>query len=146
MITNKSKKIIFFRNFIPTHAFLKFEWENDELVLYMFSYDRLQELFDQNRIRIRHQQFDDYLVITASTDELQKFIRKYADDEKAFETTRRELKEETGLSASKWENIMRIHTSNSATDEEGFVFLARQLTQGETEFEDTEDLKIWKSI
>jgi hypothetical protein len=74
-----------FRNFIPTHAFLKFEWENDELVLYMFSYDRLQELFDQNRIRIRHQQFDDYLVITASTDELQKFILKYADDEKAFE-------------------------------------------------------------
>ena len=74
-----------FRNFIPTHAFLKFEWENDKLVLYMFSYDRLQELFEQNRIRIRHQQFDDYIVITASTDELQKFIRKYADDEKAFE-------------------------------------------------------------
>ncbi len=74
-----------FRNFIPTHSFLKFEWENDELVLYMFSYDRLQELFEQNRIRIRHQQFDDYIVITASTDELQKFIRKYADDEKAFE-------------------------------------------------------------
>jgi hypothetical protein len=73
------------RNFIPTHAFLKFEWENDELVLYMFSYDRLQELFEQNRIRIRHQQFEDYIVITASTDELQKFIRKYADDEKAFE-------------------------------------------------------------
>ena len=73
------------RNFIPTHAFLKFEWENAELVLYMFSYDRLQELFEQNRIRIRHQQFDDYIVITASTDDLQKFIRKYADDEKAFE-------------------------------------------------------------
>lgn len=80
------------RNFIPTHAFLKFEWENEELVLYMFSYDRLQELFEQNRIRIRHQQFDDYIVITASTDELQKFIRKYADDEKAFEDPEKYVK------------------------------------------------------
>jgi hypothetical protein len=80
------------RNFIPTHAFLKFEWENDALVLYMFSYDRLQELFEQNRIRIRHQQFDDYIVITASTDELQKFIRKYADDEKAFEDPEKYVK------------------------------------------------------
>ena len=81
-----------FRNFIPTHSFLKFELENGELVLYMFSYDRLKELFEQNRIRIRHQQFDDYIVITASTDELQKFIRKYADDEKAFEDPEKYVK------------------------------------------------------
>jgi len=74
-----------FRGFIPTHAVLKIEWKNDELKLYAFSYDRLYELFEQNRIRIRHQTFDDYIVITASTDELQKFIKKYADDEKAFE-------------------------------------------------------------
>lgn len=59
-------------------------------------------------------------------------------------SAQRELKEETGLSAKKWTNIMRIHTSNSVTDEEGFVFLAEDLTEGETEFEDTEDLRIWK--
>lgn len=57
---------------------------------------------------------------------------------------KRELKEETGLTAEKWINIMRIHTSNSVTDEEGFIFLAQELTYGETEFEDTEDLEIWK--
>jgi len=74
-----------FRSFIPTHSALKIEWQNDELQLYIFSYDRLEELFEQNRIRIRHQMFDDYIVITASTDELQKFLRKYADDEKAFD-------------------------------------------------------------
>lgn len=61
-----------------------------------------------------------------------------------LESAKRELKEETGLTAKIWTNIMRIHTSNSVTDEEGFVFLAQDLTQGETEFEDTEDLKIWK--
>lgn len=56
----------------------------------------------------------------------------------------RELKEETGLEAASWENIMRIHTSNSVTDEEGFIFLARELTEGETEFEETEQLIVKK--
>ena len=59
-------------------------------------------------------------------------------------SAKRELKEETGLIANKWTNVARIHTSNSVTDEEGFIFLAQELTQGETEFEDTEDLKIQK--
>lgn len=61
-----------------------------------------------------------------------------------LESAQRELKEETGLQAKKWTNIMRIHTSNSVTDEEGFVFLAEDLEQGETEFEETEVLKIRK--
>lgn len=65
-------------------------------------------------------------------------------DVKAVESAKRELKEETGLSANKWEKLFRIHTSNSATDEEGFVFLATELTQGATEFEDTEDLQVKK--
>jgi len=59
-------------------------------------------------------------------------------------SAQRELQEETGFTAAKWTNIMRIHTSNSVTDEEGFVFLAEELTEGETHFEDTEDLKIKK--
>lgn len=61
-----------------------------------------------------------------------------------LESAKRELKEETGLSAGKWTDVMRIHTSNSVTDEEGFVFLAEDLTQGETEFEETEVLLIKK--
>ncbi len=59
-------------------------------------------------------------------------------------SAQRELKEETGLSAGSWELIMRIHTSNSVTDEEGFVFLARDLREGRPEFEETEDLAIRK--
>ncbi|WP_207435689.1 NUDIX domain-containing protein [Sabulibacter ruber] len=61
-----------------------------------------------------------------------------------LESAKRELKEETGFTAEQWTNIGRIHTSNSVTDEEGFIFLAEDLTAGETEFEETEDLKIWK--
>jgi hypothetical protein len=40
--------------------------------------------------------------------------------------------------------IQRMHLSNSVTDEEGFVFLAQELEQGETDFDETEDLQIWK--
>lgn len=65
-------------------------------------------------------------------------------NEEPIEAAKRELKEETGFSAEKWEQIAKIHTSNSVTDEEGYIFVAENLTAGETEFEDTEDLKIWK--
>ena len=63
-------------------------------------------------------------------------------DESPEDCARRELAEETGLRAGVWSHLMDVHISNSITDETGHVFVARQLTQGETAFEDTEDLKI----
>ncbi|PZX52414.1 8-oxo-dGTP pyrophosphatase MutT (NUDIX family) [Algoriphagus ratkowskyi] len=65
-------------------------------------------------------------------------------EEDQLESAKRELKEETGLSAEKWTAIMKIHLSNSVTDEVGYVYLAEDLTQGETEFEETEVLKVKK--
>ena len=65
-------------------------------------------------------------------------------DQDLLASAKRELKEETGLSAKKWTEILKIHTSNSVTDEVGYVFLAEDLTQGETEFEETEILQIKK--
>ena len=61
-----------------------------------------------------------------------------------LESAQRELREETGLTAARWTRIARLHTSNSVTDEEGFVFLAEDLTQGEWEPEESEDLRVWK--
>lgn len=57
---------------------------------------------------------------------------------------KRELKEETGLSAEKWTEILQLHTSNSITDEFGLVYVAENLTAGETQFEESEDLRIRK--
>lgn len=65
-------------------------------------------------------------------------------DEEPIDTARRELQEETGLKATTLTPIMRLHTSNSITDEEGFVFVARGLELGETNFDDMEDLAIRK--
>ncbi|MBL4867626.1 MAG: NUDIX hydrolase [Pseudomonadales bacterium] len=61
-----------------------------------------------------------------------------------LETAKRELKEETGLSADHWVQLMRVHTSNSVTDEEGLVFVAEELTQGEMQLEATEDITVKK--
>lgn len=64
--------------------------------------------------------------------------------EAPLDAARRELKEESGLCAEQWTEIMRLHPSNSITDEVGIVYLAEHLTQGEPEFEETEDLEIRK--
>lgn len=59
-------------------------------------------------------------------------------------SAKRELKEETGLAAEKWTEYLKMHTSNSVTNEVGYAFLAQGLTQGDTEFDETEDLQIKK--
>ncbi len=64
--------------------------------------------------------------------------------EPPLDAARRELREETGLRAEEWQELMRLHTSNSITDEVGFVYVATGLTDGEPEFEETEDLEIRK--
>lgn len=61
-----------------------------------------------------------------------------------LESAKRELLEETGLIANKWTRILKIHTSNSVTDEEGIVFLAEDLLQSTPEFDDTEKIEIMK--
>jgi 8-oxo-dGTP pyrophosphatase MutT (NUDIX family) len=67
-----------------------------------------------------------------------------AADEDLLAAAQRELREETGLVAEKWSELMRLHTSNSVTDELGVVFIARDLTPGETAFEETEDIEVRK--
>lgn len=62
--------------------------------------------------------------------------------EEPLATAHRELKEETGLSAGRMTPLMRLHTSNSVTDEEGFVFVAEDLHEGETQFDEMEVLDI----
>ena len=65
-------------------------------------------------------------------------------EEQLLEAAQRELLEETGLIAQKWTKIARIHTSNSVTDEEGFVFLAQELSQTDSSPEETEELEVIK--
>lgn len=61
-----------------------------------------------------------------------------------LDAAKRELLEETGITAQKWEEIQRIHLSNSVCNEFGVVFLARELSFGKAEPEDTEQLQLRK--
>jgi 8-oxo-dGTP pyrophosphatase MutT (NUDIX family) len=56
------------------------------------------------------------------------------------ESARRELREETGLVAGDWSLVLEMHLSNSVSDEQAFVFLARGLEQQEAMPEETEQL------
>jgi len=61
-----------------------------------------------------------------------------------LETAKRELKEETGMQAAHWEQLLDFHTSNSVTDEYGIAYLAKGLSYGKAEPEETEDLQVKK--
>ncbi len=64
----------------------------------------------------------------------------------ALKSAKRELKEETGITATEWEEILKIHASNSVTDEVGYFFLARNLSFGKPQSVQSEsDLKIKKT-
>jgi 8-oxo-dGTP pyrophosphatase MutT (NUDIX family) len=63
-------------------------------------------------------------------------------EETLLAAAQRELREETGISAKQWREVMRLHTSNCVTDELGIVFLATELTFGEAAPEPTEDLDV----
>ena len=62
--------------------------------------------------------------------------------ETPLKAAKRELREETGLLAAKWTRLGSLYTSNSITNEIGYVFLAESLTEGDAKPEHTEDLKI----
>ena len=61
-----------------------------------------------------------------------------------LESAKRELLEETGLTAGTWSEMQRIHLSNSVSDELGIIYLAKDLSYGKSSPEETEKLAIRK--
>jgi ADP-ribose pyrophosphatase len=61
-----------------------------------------------------------------------------------IESAKRELLEETGLKAQNWSELLRMHLSNSVSDELSTIYLARDLQQFEPEPEETEQLIVNK--
>jgi 8-oxo-dGTP pyrophosphatase MutT (NUDIX family) len=66
-------------------------------------------------------------------------------DEDTLEAAKRELKEETGITARKWTLLLRVNPSNSTSDEIGVLYLAEDLSFGDNALEETEaDLQVRK--
>jgi 8-oxo-dGTP pyrophosphatase MutT (NUDIX family) len=65
-------------------------------------------------------------------------------DTDPLESAKRELKEETGLVAKDWSQLIELHNSNSVTDEYARIYLARKLEQHTPAPEETEQLTLKK--
>jgi len=65
-------------------------------------------------------------------------------DTEPLNSAKRELLEETGLIAKEWRPILRMHLSNSVSDEHSITYLARQLEQHTPMPEETEQLVVKK--
>lgn len=65
-------------------------------------------------------------------------------DTDPLESAKRELEEETGLTANEWTYLQEVHLSNSVSDEHGHIYLARDLQQGHAAPEETEELQVKK--
>jgi hypothetical protein len=70
---------------VPTHIFGRIEIYEHQLITRFFEQDFFVKLIEQNKIRISHIDLNGRQLITAETDELQKFAKKYADQSQAFQ-------------------------------------------------------------
>ena len=66
-------------------------------------------------------------------------------NEAPLEAAKRELLEETGIVALEWIEVLRLHLSNSVTDEQAISYVARGLTFSEPDPDETEQLQIYKA-
>jgi len=69
----------------------------------------------------------------------------------ALESAQRELREECGLAAGNWQEIVGVDLSNSVTDERGTLFLAWELSEVGGEPDETEILQVarvnfWEAV
>lgn len=70
---------------IPGHNFYKLAFKGEKIYVYPFNDEYMEELFKQRKIRIKHEKVEESLtVLTASTNELQEFFKKYGSDPKLF--------------------------------------------------------------
>jgi hypothetical protein len=75
-------------NLLPVHTFAKMEVRGDSLFLSQINGEWVSDLIKNNQIRISHEKLmlygDTEIVLTASTQELQKFLLKYQNDPQAY--------------------------------------------------------------
>lgn len=62
--------------------------------------------------------------------------------EEPLETAKRELKEETGYTAEKWTHLTEFYPTAGFCNEYIHIFLAEELTPGETCFDETEYIEV----
>lgn len=73
---------------IDVHNFARIVWDQKQLELILFDGEKIVELLEQRRARIKHEEIEDeQYVLTAKPRELQEFVIKYADELLDFSET-----------------------------------------------------------
>ncbi len=68
----------------PVHTFAKVNIKTNTIEIKQFNIDFLKKLIEQNKIKISHERSGRNMILTAPTEELQKFVKKYTDADDAF--------------------------------------------------------------
>ena len=66
-------------------------------------------------------------------------------NDNVLDSAKRELLEELGIKANSWKKIMDMHLSNSVSDEEGVIYIAKNLSYFKSAPEDCEVLQVKKT-
>ncbi len=82
---DRRERLMLEGNYLAVHTFVKIIFEEDKLQLQSFDNEMMRDLFKQNRIRLANEEVDKATVITAPTEDIQRFIEKYADEHDVFE-------------------------------------------------------------
>lgn len=64
---------------IRTHGFFKLDFNKDQLTVNTIENDDFEDLIENKRVRIEHVERDNQVIITAKTEDIQKFLIKFAD-------------------------------------------------------------------
>lgn len=93
---NTEELLVFDLHIVPTHSIAKVATLTDrQVTIQWFNEEWLNKMFTENRIKISHELIvdenpsskeDGLYLLTASTDELQKFVTKYGSNEAAFDS------------------------------------------------------------
>jgi hypothetical protein len=91
-IKEDSDQEFYIYHFVPAHSLARIRFNSDQsMSISWFSEDWLQKLFEENRVKISHEVvrgdetgYGTQYILTASTDELKKFLAKYGNDPDVF--------------------------------------------------------------
>ncbi len=69
---------------VPVHTFIKIDSIEPQLKMRLTDDDKMAELLKEDPNAVKYMSIEDRLILTASTEELQAFVLKYADDSRVF--------------------------------------------------------------
>lgn len=82
--TKKKDVKLFDLHIIPVHTFAKVSIKGDQLSFNWFDGDWLEKQIKGNKVRISHENNEEFILLTAKSSELQKFLKKYLHSDDAF--------------------------------------------------------------